>query len=421
MGRLEADGLIDILFIENSPGLSGSTMSLCTLLNYLDPDRVGAHVVLSRPEQETYLVAHLRRPGDMAVIGPRRSLKRAVLMQRLVARGGSSRPWFGRLLLRIASLLDIFVVTVPYVWRLYQFAKDRRIKLVHQNNGFDLGSLILSRLLRVPLVAYQRGDEWNSPAVRWLAGGVQHYIANSATTQAWLTSLGIASRRISIVYPPLDLVVFDHRRTFSLGRSAFGVDETTACFGIVGNLVPWKGQGVFLRAARRVFDRIRNARAFVVGGPLPDGKKYETELKALARDLGIDDRVTFTGFCADVPEIMNLLDVVVHASISPEPFGRVIVEAMAMRRPVVASRAGGPLEIIEDGRTGFLVAPGDEGALASRVITLLEDRTLSARIAVAAYQDVERRFSPDIHAQEVQQVYETVLRSDPHQRPGTPG
>ncbi len=95
-------------------------------------------------------------------------------------------------------------------------------------------------------------------------------------------------------------------------------------------------------------------------------------------------------------------------------------QAMAMRRPVVASRAGGPLEIIEDGRTGFLVPPGDEGALASRVITLLEDRALSARITEAAYQDVERRFSPDIHAQKVQRVYETVLRTEPHQRPGTP-
>jgi glycosyltransferase involved in cell wall biosynthesis len=313
------------------------------------------------------------------------------------------------MVLRIASFFDVAILTIPYVWHLYRWAKERRIKLIHQNNGFDSGSLILSKLLRVPLIAYQRGDEWNSPAVRWLARGVRHYIANSATTLANLTSLGVRSRRVSLIYPPLDLGVFDNRRPPALSRSGFGLDTSALCFAIVGILVPWKGQIVFLKAARRVLHRVPNARAVIVGGAPHDGKSYVDELKSLACDLGIADRVIFTGFRADVPEILKLVDVVVHASISPEPFGRVIVEAMAMRRPVVASRAGGPLEIIEDNRNGFLVPPGDHEALASRIIELLEDRALSARIAEAAYRDVESRFSAEKHAREVQQVYETVL------------
>ena len=223
--------------------------------------------------------------------------------------------------------------------------------------------------------------------------------------------MGIPSRRLSLIYPPIDLDVFDDRRPATLTRSSLGLESSALCFAMVGLLHPWKGQIVFLKAARRVFDRVPDARAVIVGGPPHGGQRYADELKALAGDLGIADRVVFTGFRADVSEILKLMDILVHASISPEPFGRVIVEAMAMHRPVVASRAGGPLEIIEDGRNGFLVPPGDDEALAARIIDLLEDRDLSARIAEAAFRDVEPILGKK-HTRDVQQVYETVLHPE---------
>jgi len=403
--------MIDILFIENSVGLSGSTMSLCTLLNYLDSDRFEAHIVLSQFDQETYLLGHTRRPGHLTVIAPRRSFKQAAFVQRTLDRFGNRRPRLHRLLLQLASLLDVVVVTLPYAWRLYRWAKGRKIKLIHQNNGFDLGSLILSRILRVPLVAYQRGDEWNSPAVRWLARGVRHYIANSATTRASLTSLRIPSGRISVIYPPLDLDAFRLERDSTVMRSTFGVSPSSRCFGVLGMLLPWKGHTVFLEAAKRVLETVPDTLAFVIGAAPPRGKPYEQELRALAQNLGIADRVIFTGFRPDVPEVLQLLDVVAHTSIAPEPFGRVIVEAMAMKRPVIATGPGGPTEIIDDGRTGFLVAPGDVEALADRLITLLTNPSLAEKIAEAGCSEVRKRFSAETHSRRVQQVYERTLRS----------
>ncbi|MDO8475201.1 MAG: glycosyltransferase [Candidatus Rokubacteria bacterium] len=402
--------MINILFIENSVGLAGSTVSLCTLLNYLDPDVFKAHIVLSRPGQATYLLEHLRRPGDLTVIQPRRSLKQSDVVQRLVDRLGGQRPRLHRLALQTASMLDLFVVTIPYTWRLYQWTKRRKIQLVHQNNGFDLGSLLLARILRVPLVAYQRGDEWNSPAVRRLARGVRRFIANSTTTLKSLTALGIPSGRVSVIYPPLDLETLRTGRSSAVTRETFGVDASSPCFGILGMLLPWKGHAVFLNAAKRVFERIPKARAFVIGAAPQATKEYEAEVRVLARELGIADRVIFTGFRPDVPDMLELLDVVVHASIAPEPFGRVITEAMAMRRPVIAAGAGGPTEIIEDGRTGLLFPPGDAEALADRIIMLLEDPSLAEQIASAGYSDVRRRFSGETHSTLVQHVYETVLR-----------
>jgi len=401
---------ISVLFIENSVGLSGSTVSLCSLLNYLDTEMFDAHIVLSRREQEGYLLGEIRRPGDLTVIAPRRSLKQALPVQRVLESLGGRAPWLRRHLLRFAGLLDVLVVTLPYVYRLRRWAKNRGVELIHQNNGFDLGAFILSRLLRIPLVAYQRGQEWDSPFVRLMAPRVTRYIANSESTKAGLVSLRVPAKRITVIYPPLDFYTFHLPRKTTVSRQTFGLDPSAPCFGIVGMLLPWKGHEVFLKAAKAVVARVPNAHAFIVGAAPDADRAHERRLRALAHDLGIGDRVTFTGYRADIPDILTILDVVIHASIQPEPFGRVITEAMAMKRPVVATKAGGPTEIIEDGRTGFLVPPGDHAAMADRVVALLEDRALAERVGDAGSREVARRFSADAHARLVRRVYEQVLR-----------
>ena len=401
---------ISVLFIENSVGLSGSTVSLCSLLNHLDPEAFDAHIVLSRPEQEAYLLGQIRRPGDLTVIAPRRSLKEYLAVQRVLESLERRAPWLGRHSLRVVGLLDVLVVTLPYAFNLRRWAKNRSIEVIHQNNGFDLGALILSRLLRVPLVAYERGWEWRSLFVKLMAPRVTRYIANSESTKASLVSLRVPAKRITVIYPPLDLSTFHLPRKTTVSRQTFGLDPTVPCFGIVGMLLPWKGHEVFLKAAKAVVARVSNAHAFIVGAAPNADKVYERRLRALAHDLGIGDRVTFTGYRADIPDILTILDVVIHASIQSEPFGRVITEAMAMKRPVVATNAGGPTEIIEDGRTGFLVPPGDHEAMADRVVALLEDRALAERVGDAGSREAARRFPADAHARLVQRVYEQVLR-----------
>jgi len=400
---------INVLFIENSVGLSGSTMSLCSLLNFLDDDLFEPHIVLSRDEQETYLLGQIRRPCDMTVIAPTSRTSQSPWVQRILGSVDRRAPRLRRGVLRLAAVLEVLTVTIPYALRLRRWAKDRKIALIHQNNGFDLGALILSYMLRVPLVANQRGDEWDSPLVRWLAPRVTRYIANSTATKRNLVSLGVRPGQISVIYPPLDLSIFDVKRQSTLTLSAFGVPPSSRCFGIVGQLVSWKGQDVFLHAAKRVLERVPGAYGFVVGGAQAGGRAYEHSLHALAAELGIADRLVFTGFRVDVSDILKLLDVVAHASILPEPFGRVIVEAMAMGRPVVATNAGGPTEIIEDGRTGFLVPPGNDEALATRIIALLQDPAMADRIGEAGRRTVIERFSAEGHARFVRRVYAKVL------------
>jgi glycosyltransferase involved in cell wall biosynthesis len=122
--------------------------------------------------------------------------------------------------------------------------------------------------------------------------------------------------------------------------------------------------------------------------------------------------VTFTGYRSDVGAIVNALDVLVHTSITPEPLGRVILEGMALEKPVVATRHGGPLEIIESGRSGFLIPPDDPDALAASIMQLLESPELRISIGRAAKGRVMKEFSVARYVDQVQAVYRSLLSGE---------
>lgn len=154
--------------------------------------------------------------------------------------------------------------------------------------------------------------------------------------------------------------------------------------GIVGRLQPWKGQMVFLEAARIVAERAPEVRFAVVGGALfATEASYADDLRARAEELGILDRVNFAGHQHDVYPWFDALDVAVHAS-RAEPFGLVVVEAMALGKPLVASVPGGPAEIVEDGVSGLLVPHGEPELMANAITSILEDPPLARALGEVA-------------------------------------
>jgi glycosyltransferase involved in cell wall biosynthesis len=404
-----ASGPVPVLLIEHSIGVSGSTISLCTLLEQLGRQRYEPCVVLSRAAQLAHLRSSGGPPTDAHLIRWRNGLKSTRLgrafYRMALRRIGPVR----RLLTGLLSVLDVAVVIAPDTLRLYWLARRRRTALVHHNNGIEPRSVLLSRLLRVPLVVYQRGEEWHSRTARALAGMVSLYMANSEATKRDLVDLGVAPGRIRVIYPPVDLARFSPAVDAARQRAELGLPAGAPCFGIFGTLLEWKGHHVFLRAARLVLDAVPEARALIIGEAPERGGAYREALGRLARELGIADRVLFLGFREDVPELMQLLQVIVHASVTPEPFGRVIVEAMAMGKPVVATGAGGPLEIIANGVDGYLVPAGQAEAMARPIVRLLTDGAHAARIGHQARQTVQARFSAEAHARLVEQVYAELL------------
>ena len=176
-----------------------------------------------------------------------------------------------------------------------------------------------------------------------------------------------------------------------------------------GRLQHWKGTHVFLDAARLIADTYPDVRFWIVGGTLFEKEPaYAGQLEEQVGRLGLTGVVTFTGHVEDARPYFAAADVVVHSSIKPEPFGLVVAEAMAEGKPVVAFDEGGPSEMIESGRSGRLVAPGDTNALAAAVVDLLGRPELRARIGATAKQRA-RHFSAEETTRRMHEVYDEVM------------
>ncbi|HSE05732.1 MAG TPA: glycosyltransferase family 4 protein, partial [Methylomirabilota bacterium] len=397
-----------VLFIENSRGLGGSTVSLCNLLSGLDRKVIEPIAAFARTDQRQYAVAYCGPSVRTELVPFTRTLAVSAALRSLLswaARG----PMLTSAASAIPAVVDDLFLTLPTVSRLYRLGRAHGVQCIHQNNGFDVSAVVAARLLGVPILAYQRGREWNSPAVRFFCRFVDLFLANSQATREILRGLGVSSERICVVYPPVDVELFNPAGGGGAARREFAVERDQRTFGIIGSLRERKGHRVFLRAAARVMREQSGARAFVIGEAAPKDAAYRQELMHLADELGIRDRVTFTGFRSDVKELIELLDVVAVPSVKPEPFGRVIIEAMAMGKPVVASRAGGPPEIITHEENGLLVTPNEHEPLAAAITRLLSDRDFAATIAARGQQDARRRFSLSTHVEIMQAVYTTLI------------
>lgn len=182
--------------------------------------------------------------------------------------------------------------------------------------------------------------------------------------------------------------------------------------GLVGTFAKWKGHEVFLRALANVELRRANLRAYIVGGPIyQTGNSQHSleDLRALARRLGIEERVGFTGFRADVASAMRSLDVVVHASTEAEPFGLVIAEAMACGRAVIAARSGGASEIFCHGFDALGTPPGDDAALAHAILGLIRHPVKRMCLGSAARTTAEARFDRARLGRTLSSVYRQTL------------
>ncbi len=171
----------------------------------------------------------------------------------------------------------------------------------------------------------------------------------------------------------------------------------------VGRFVPFKGYSYLLEAARLIQSCQPNVHWVLVG----EGDLRE-ELEEQCRTLGLETQVHFTGWREDVPDLLALCDLFVLPSVA-EHFGRVIIEAMAMGKAVVATDAGGVPEIVIPGETGLLVSPAQPKALAEAVVTLLEDRPRAQRLGLAGRHRVETRFSLARHVEDVEALYREVV------------
>jgi glycosyltransferase involved in cell wall biosynthesis len=182
-------------------------------------------------------------------------------------------------------------------------------------------------------------------------------------------------------------------------RSELGAGDDDVLIGVFGRLQRWKGQDVFLKAGAEIARARSQSRFAVVGGSVFGLEpEYFEELRRLAAAPELSGRVVFTGFQTEVARLMAACDVVCHTSRVPEPFGLVLIEAMALRRPVIATMGGGPSEIIASESQGILVPPDDPAALAQAALALIDDPERRIAVGAGAYDRVRSQFSIDVMA-----------------------
>jgi len=223
-------------------------------------------------------------------------------------------------------------------------------------------------------------------------------------------------RHVTVIHNGVDLRRFDPNASDrDAHRAKLGLGPGDRALGVVAQITPWKGQDdaiTVLAAVRRRHPRTRllliGEAKFVSRDTRFDNGAFKAALFEKARQLGLGDAVTFLGERADIPALMHALDVVLVPSWE-EPFGRSVIEAMAMERAVVATSAGGPSEIIDGGVTGLLAPPRDIRAWTRQVAWLLDDDELRSRLGHVARASLTGRFDAATHVRRIVEMYRTLV------------
>jgi glycosyltransferase involved in cell wall biosynthesis len=377
-----------VVYLDHVARLSGGEIALARALPAL-LDRVEPHVILG---EDGPLVDRLRHDKINVEVIPMPTAAREVRKDDVRPR---SLGW--------RSL----ATSVSYVWRLRQRLRVIRPDLVHTNSlKSALYGGVAGRLAGIPVIWHIRDrispDYLPAAAIRLvrmaariLPSGV---IANSHTTLETLPGLqkGFVVAN-TVVYDPIGETPTQNR-----------TDEGIYRVAVLGRLASWKGQNIFLDAFARAFPD-GDCEAWIIGSAMFGEDDFVASLHAQAQRLGVSQRVVFRGFQEDVWSELAQIDVLVHCSLTPEPFGQVVVEGMAAGVPVIASAAGGPTEIISNHVDGILTPPGDVAALAAAMRRLHDDAPLCRRL-VTEGRKTAFRYSPQRTATGLIAVYEGVLR-----------
>ena len=156
---------------------------------------------------------------------------------------------------------------------------------------------------------------------------------------------------------------------------------------------------------------IPNIKCLFIGGVSKDDREYYQRLQEIAQGDGLTDQVVFTGERRDIPDLINSLSILIHASVSPEPFGRVLLEGMALQKPVISTNIGAGREIVEDGKTGLLVTPGDPEKLSDAIVRLLKDPQMAAKMGKAGRARLDDHFHLKTNVKQTEKLYDRVLSS----------
>ena len=341
------------------------------------------------------------------------------LRQRLAAVNGRPIPLSGPVL-RLGRSWGGLVNLARLNWRVWRVSRSACYDIIHANNlHAALCCLLATGLGKAKLIWHAR-DFANSALASRICGRLaERVIAVSTSVRDRLLEQGVDAARVLVVHNGVETRCEDpiriHEQT--TGAQSAGQSDPIV-FANVGRFVPWKNQAHFLRAAAHVNRVLPSAQYWLVGTSVT-GKptRYVQRLQALAAGLGIANRVRLIGWREDMGSLWSQITCLVHTA-RREPFGRVIIEAMAHGIPVIAVNACGPAEILADGSAGLLIAPERLEELVDAMCRIATDPRLARDTASAGRRKVAACFTADRTADAVDELYAKVVSPPPTARVG---
>jgi glycosyltransferase involved in cell wall biosynthesis len=289
-----------------------------------------------------------------------------------------------------------------------------KIDLIHMNNAPVLTPwLIAAKIFRKKCISHVRGNWEPIPLHKAF---VKYYdciisISNSVTNY-------VKNQRVNVdnfitIHDGIDIddVLNMKKRNSDELKKELNVSYDDLLIGLIGNIKSWKGQHIAIEAMKNLKGKIPNIKCLIIGdvSNLEEDQQYYKYLKNLVNDHNLVKYIIFTGFRKDIPDIISILDILIHTSTAPEPFGRVILEGMVFSKPIIATAHGGPLEILEDGISGFLIPPNNPEALAKKIDQLISYLDNAKNVGQMGRKKVKGCFSIETNIKKIEQLYTQLL------------
>jgi glycosyltransferase involved in cell wall biosynthesis len=318
-----------------------------------------------------------------------------------------SRGRLGRAWLRMSDLVN---VVRPRAAALGELFRRERPDLVYLANGItaNLDGLVAAARAGLPVIAHEKGFRRVGPPERFMSRWVDACVGMTEEVTDHYRARHVQAKRFRTIYDGIDTTQFQAGGGAAVRRE-FGIPDDVPVVGIVGHIQDWKGQALVAEAVAQVRRRVPEVHCLVVGGVHRFGLEYGEALKRRVAQPDLAGHVHLTGARRDVAACLDAMDIAIHYSTRPEPFGRVMIEAMALGRPLVAPREGGPRFIVADGETGLLVAPRDPAALAAGLETLLADPARRKAMGRAARARVDAVFDIRHHVAAMEALFAELL------------
>ena len=299
---------------------------------------------------------------------------------------------------------------------LVKYIKQHNIDIIHtgERPRDAVYGVLLARLTGVKSIihVHAKCDDWIGSRVFWAMKqadgiiGVSQFVAQSVIAQ------GYPSAKVHYVHNSIDVSDWNYSTDGSAVRREFGVAPDVPLLTLISRVVPSKGHEQLLKAVAMVKAKVPCFKVLIVGdddpGVLQEGYSYIAELRKLTHELGLSEHVIFSGYRADVQQILAASDLYTLPA-SDEGFGLSFLEAMAMKKAIIALDSGGAPEVVEHGKSGLLSLPGDIPRLAENILTLINNPALRSQMGEYGRMRVEQHFNAPRMAKDVEHIYRLIL------------